>query len=213
MNDLAELRRNYAMGALTRTTVAADPLTQLRRWLDEAIEAQVPEPNAMTLATATPDGEPDARVVLLKGIEDEALVFYTNYRSAKGRQLDINPRAALVFMWLELERQVRVQGTVERVSVEASDAYFRLRPHGSRIGAAASCQSEVVASRTELEGRFHALAERYPEGSEVPRPRHWGGYRVLPRTLEFWQGRRSRLHDRIRYRREGTGWVLDRLEP
>lgn len=212
MTDLASLRRSYARASLGEGDVAADPIAQFLAWFDDAQAAELREPNAMTLATATPDGAPSARIVLLKGVDERGFVFYTDYRSRKGEELAANPRAALVFHWAELERQVRVTGTVARVSREESEAYYRTRPVGSRIGAWASHQSRPIAGRAELEAREAELARRYADG-DVPLPPHWGGYRVAPETVEFWQGRPSRLHDRLRYVREEGGWRVERLAP
>ena len=209
MTDLASLRRSYARASLGEGDVAADPIAQFLAWFDDAQAAELREPNAMTLATATPDGAPSARIVLLKGVAERGFVFYTDYRSRKGDELAANPRAALVFHWAELERQVRVTGTVARVSREESEAYYRTRPVGSRIGAWASHQSRPIAGRAELEAE---LARRYADG-DVPLPPHWGGYRVAPETVEFWQGRPSRLHDRLRYVREDGGWRVEWLSP
>lgn len=206
------MRVEYSKGALDEASAASDPIAQFRAWFDEAIAAGVPEPNAMTLATATPDGRPSARIVLLKGFDARGFSFYTNYESRKGRELAANPRASLVFFWHALERQVRIDGAVERVGDEESDHYFALRPRKSRLGALSSHQSEVVPGREALEAAM-AEAERLHPGEEIPRPAYWGGYRVMPEEVEFWQGRRSRLHDRLRYRRTPTGWALDRLSP
>ncbi|MBL8258446.1 MAG: pyridoxamine 5'-phosphate oxidase [Candidatus Competibacteraceae bacterium] len=212
--SLAKMRHEYALGALRKTEVDPDPIRQFQRWLQEAIAARLPEPNAMTVATADRTGRPYARVLLLKECDAEGFVFFSNYRSDKGRQLAENPCAALVFLWLELERQVRVEGKVSRVAPAESEAYFRSRPRESRLGSLVSRQSQVVASRRALDERFQQLAAQYP-GDDIPMPAHWGGYRLRPELLEFWQGRRGRLHDRLRYRRRagGTGWLLERLEP
>lgn len=189
-----------------------DPIAQLRRWLDDAAGAGVPEPTAMSLATVMADGRPASRMVLLKGADARGLVFFTHYTSRKGRELDGNPAVAACFFWPQLARQVRVEGRVSRVSAEESDAYFASRPYGSRIGAHVSEQSETLADRATLEARFAALSARFPEGA-VPRPPHWGGYLVTPSAMEFWQGRESRLHDRIVYERGGAGWTRRRLWP
>ena len=192
--------------------MAADPHRMFSRWFDQAVEAGVPEPNAMTLATAAADGTPSARIVLLKGLDERGFVFFTDYRSRKASELEANPRAALVFRWQELERQVRVVGEVLRVSAEESAAYFRTRPVGSRIGAWASEQSRELVSRDELEARVREVQARYPDG-EIPAPPHWGGFRIAPIEVEFWQGRENRLHDRLRYRRTGGEWKMERLWP
>jgi pyridoxamine 5'-phosphate oxidase len=207
------LRHEYALGALSETEVDPDPLQQFQRWLGEAINAQLPEPNAMTLATADRTGRPYARVVLLKDCDADGFVFFTNYRSDKGRQLAENPHAALVFLWLELERQVRIEGTVGKIPLTESEVYFHGRPRESRLGALASRQSQVIASRALLDERFQQLNAQYPDDN-IPMPNQWGGYRVRPTLLEFWQGRHGRMHDRLRYRRQADGhWWLERLEP
>ena len=214
-STLAALRQEYALGALNETDVDADPIRQFRRWLDEAIKAELAEPNALTLATADRTGRPFARVVLLKDCNADGLVFYTNYRSDKGQQLAENPHVALVFLWLELERQVRVEGTVSKVSAAESEAYFRTRPRENRLGALASRQSQIVADRQTLEAHYQQLAAQYPnEEDDIPMPNQWGGYRVKPEMFEFWQGRHGRMHDRLRYQRQKDGgWRLERLEP
>ena len=210
--NVADLRKEYTRAGLKESDVVPDPVEQFRRWFDEALGADLHEPNAMTVATATPDGRPSARVVLLKGLDERGFVFYTNYEGRKGRELEENPRAALLFYWGELERQVRIEGAVSRVSKDESDAYYASRPRGSRLGALASEQSRVVEGREVLEGRIKRLEQEY-EGSDVPRPAFWGGYRVEPEVVEFWQGRENRLHDRIVYRREDGGWKTERLQP
>jgi pyridoxamine 5'-phosphate oxidase len=211
--SIADLRREYSQHGLSETEVAADPFAQFRVWFDHALSAQVPEPNAMTLATATPDGKPSARVVLLKGFDQRGFVFYTNYHSRKGGELEANAWATLVFFWPELERQIRIEGRVERVSSQESDDYFASRPAGSRLGAWTSPQSRVIAGRDVLEQRLSALTAQY-EDQAIPRPPHWGGYRVVPTAIEFWQGRPSRLHDRLRYRwSDDQRWILERLAP
>lgn len=210
----ADMRRDYTLRGLSESDVDADPMRQFAVWFEEAIRADLPEPNAMTLATATPQGLPSARMVLIKGYDARGFVLYTNYESRKGDELLANPYAALVFFWPELERQIRIEGRVERVTAEESDAYFASRPRGSRIGAWASHQSRVLPSREPLEARVRELETQYPdESAPIPRPPYWGGYRVVPDVVEFWQGRPSRLHDRLRYRRAGDTWVIERLSP
>ncbi|MFI5461186.1 MAG: pyridoxamine 5'-phosphate oxidase [Isosphaerales bacterium] len=208
-----EQRKEHNRSSLLEEQVDPDPIRQFVVWFDEASQSGVAESNAMALATATPDGRPSARMVLLRGVDDRGFAFFTNYESRKARELEANPYAALVFFWHELERQVRVEGRVERVAGEESDRYFHSRPKGARIGAWASPQSDVVASRGVLEARFGALENQYPEG-EVPRPVNWGGYRLVHESIEFWQGRPNRLHDRLRYtKREQGGWLIERLAP
>lgn len=209
---IADLRREYARARLDERDVSHDPMVEFARWFAEAQEAQVPEPNAMTLASATPDGAPSARIVLLKAFDERGFVFFTDYRSRKGGELEANPRAALVFYWWELERQVRISGRVSRTSLEESDAYFRTRPLGSRLGAWVSHQSRAIPSRRVLEEDLREVEQRFADG-DVPLPSHWGGYRVEPDEIEFWQGRPNRLHDRIRYTRRDTGWKIERLSP
>jgi pyridoxamine 5'-phosphate oxidase len=189
----------------------SDPYTLFRRWYSDAQASANGQPDAMALATATPDGRPSVRMVLLKGFDERGFVFYTNYESRKGEELTVNPRAALAFFWYEVQRSVRIEGTVERVSPDESDAYFASRALGSRFSAAASNQSRVIPDRETLEARVHALEAQY--GDTIPRPANWGGFRVQPEVIEFWQGRRNRLHDRLRYRRDGDAWVRERLAP
>jgi pyridoxamine 5'-phosphate oxidase len=213
---IANLRTDYKRETLDEAHVDTDPFRQFARWFDEAVKAEMPEPNAMTLATVGSDLRPAARIVLLKEFDSGGFVFFTNYASHKGQALAANPQAALLFHWVELERQVRIEGVVGKVDVAESETYFAERPRASRLGAWASPQSEVVGGRALLEARYAAVEEQYRDaGEHVPRPPHWGGYRVMPRMLEFWQGRRSRMHDRIRYRRtpDTGGWMIDRLAP
>lgn len=210
-SPLADLRKDYARASLSESDVAADPIVQFGKWLAEAMDARCPEPTAMSLATADAAGKPSSRIVLLKGVDARGFVFFTNYESRKGREIAANPQAALLFHWVELERELRIEGTVEKATDAEIDAYFASRPVMSRIGALASPQSQEIADRAWLERRFEEAKTQF--GDTPPRPPHWGGYRVVPRRLEFWQGRPSRLHDRIVYLREGSDWRIARLAP
>ncbi|MCW5933459.1 MAG: pyridoxamine 5'-phosphate oxidase [Fimbriimonadia bacterium] len=211
--DATNIRKTYALGELTESEADPNPLVQFERWLKDATQSGYIEPNAMTLATCDSRGIPSARVVLLRGFDEHGFVFYTNYESRKGRELSENPHASLVFWWNLLERQIRIEGRVEKVSEEESNAYFAGRPRGSQIGAWVSEQSQVIEGRETLE-QLKAAYEQQFEGIEVPRPPYWGGFRVVPESIEFWQGRRNRLHDRLRYRKTESGiWIIERLSP
>jgi pyridoxamine 5'-phosphate oxidase len=210
--NLADLRREYIKNGLLESDIDKDPFRQFSLWFEQASNAGIMEPNAMSHATVSPDGQPSMRVVLLKGVDDKGFIFFTNYESRKGKDIELNPKSSLLFFWGELERQVRIEGTIEKISQESSKAYFDSRPEGSRIGAWSSNQSEVVASRDVLEARFDENMSRFA-GKDIPMPDYWGGYRLVPTMLEFWQGRGSRMHDRIRYRLVDNTWLIDRLSP
>jgi len=210
--SIGNIRRDYTLARLDEASVDPDPLIEFARWFEEALKAEARDPNAMTLATANAAGVPSARIVLLKGFDGRGFVFFTDYRSRKGAELAENPRAALVFYWPELERQVRITGGTAPVERQESETYFRSRPRASRLGAWISHQSQVIAGRQELDDRVPEMERRYP-GDDVPLPAYWGGFRLRPESIEFWQGRASRLHDRIRYVRKGDSWRIERLSP
>jgi pyridoxamine 5'-phosphate oxidase len=209
--SIADLRKDYKLASLGKRDLAADPFTQFKKWLDDAIKSELPEPTAMNLATVGANARPSARIVLLKSVDEKGFVFFTNYESRKGRELAESQWAALTFHWVELERQVRIEGHVEKVDTKVSDEYFASRPLKSRIGAIASAQSEKVESREALEKSFADVEAKY--GDNPPRPAHWGGYVIVPEMVEFWQGRRSRLHDRLVFQRQFGGWHIERLAP
>ena len=212
--SIADIRKDYKLRSLDESDVAGNPIDQFTRWWDEAIKSNIDEVNAMTLATATKTGMPSARIVLLKGYDANGFVFFTNYESQKGKELAENPQAALVFFWKELERQVRIDGIIEKVAAIESDVYFQSRPAGSRIGAWASPQSKQISGREVIENNYRVFEEKFPDPEAIPRPLHWGGYIVKPHTIEFWQGRSSRMHDRIQYKIEaGNQWAIQRLAP
>jgi len=207
-------RKEYEQGVLDEAAVDPDPIRQFAAWYDEAVAAGVPEPEAMTLSTATAEGRPSARIVLLRGFDERGFCFFTNYESRKGRELAANPQAALTFHWAEPERQVRIEGRIEQTTPAESDAYFKSRPSTSRIGAWSSPQSQVIAGREPLEQLFARFRTEHPDDAAIPRPPHWGGYRLIPERIEFWQGRPSRLHDRLQFSREASGgWAIVRLAP
>ena len=209
---MADLRKDYSLAGLSEKDLARDPFRQFEKWFQEAEAAKIIEPNAMTLCTSTREGRPSARTVLLKNIDGRGFVFFSNYESRKGRELHENPNAVIVFPWLALERQVIAEGTVAKVPREVSEAYFHSRPRASQLAAWVSQQSSIISGRSVLEDSMKMLEAKYA-GQEVPLPPHWGGWRLLPETVEFWQGRRSRLHDRLRYRRDKDGWLIERLAP
>ena len=210
--DIFSLRQEYKLHSLDAADVAENPLEQFRLWFAEARGAEILEPNAMTLSTVDADGQPSARTLLLKALDDRGFTFFTSYLSRKAGELADNPRAAMTFLWKELERQVKITGTVEQTTREESREYFAVRPYGSQIGAHVSIQSSVIPSRAWLEERYEELAARWPEGT-VPLPETWGGYRLVPQTVEFWQGRPGRLHDRVRFSKSEAGWKVERLSP
>lgn len=212
-HNIADIRVNYMKHALTEGSVSEDPIHQFKVWLQEAIDSQVEEPTALVLSTVDAAGKPSARVLLLKGVDEKGFSFFTNYASRKGQELEQNPYASITFFWPALERQLRIEGKVEKVEPKESDAYFHSRPKGSQIGAWASPQSEVIESREVLEQREKELSAQYAQEEVVPRPEHWGGYRLVPEYLEFWQGRPSRLHDRIVYELDNNNWAIKRLAP
>jgi pyridoxamine 5'-phosphate oxidase len=215
LSSIADIRRDYMLKSFDESHAATNPFDQFKEWWDEATSAEIDEVNAMTLATVDVNGKPSARIVLLKGYTHDGFVFFTNYESAKGQELAANPNAAILFFWKELERQIRIEGTVEKISEADSDAYFHSRPAGSRIGAWVSPQSKVIPGRNFLEENYQRIMLQYPDENQVPRPPHWGGYIVKPESFEFWQGRSSRLHDRLRFTKnnQSSQWLRERLAP
>lgn len=214
MKNIEDLRKSYHLGSLDIKDLTTEPLDMFRRWWHEAIEAEIDEANAMTLATVNHQGQPSARIVLLKGLHQEGFEFFTNYESQKAKDMEVNGQVALLFFWKELERQVRIEGLVEKVTKERSEQYFQSRPRGSQIGAWSSPQTQVIPDRSVIENNLRATEEKYAEVDPLPLPEHWGGYLVRPRQYEFWQGRPDRLHDRFRYTQQRGGlWTVDRLAP
>ena len=210
---MKDLRENYSKGELLETMIDKNPIVQFQQWFNEAVQEKIPEPNAFILSTAMVDFKPSARVMLLKGVENNSFVFFTNYESRKGKELTWNPYAAMVFLWLPMQRQIRIEGRVEKISTEESENYFQSRPRESQLGAWCSVQSSVLESRAELDNKYITLEKKY-EGKEIPKPPYWGGFKVLPSAIEFWQGRTSRLHDRLRYTHQGNdNWLIERLSP
>tara|TARA_R110002096_G_scaffold329006_6_gene523081 strand:- start:47639 stop:48283 length:645 start_codon:yes stop_codon:yes gene_type:complete len=210
--ELQKLREDYSLSSLDESDVLQNPIEQFKQWIQEALKAGVPEPNAMNLATVDNEGRPHSRIVLLKGFDENGFVFFTNYASDKGREIEANHNVSICFFWIELERQVRIDGVAKKITKAESEAYFKSRPHKSQVGALASNQSEVVENRLFLEQKFEKLEAEFVEG-EVPMPETWGGYVIEPSVIEFWQGRRSRLHDRIKYERKADNWIIKRLSP
>jgi pyridoxamine 5'-phosphate oxidase len=210
--SISSIRKDYQLQSLSESDVKQDPIEQFGKWWDEAVASAIDEVNAMTLSTVTAEGKPSARIVLLKGFDQKGFVFFTNYESNKGEQLSVNPFASLVFFWKELERQVRIEGICEKVSEQESDDYFHSRPIGSQLGACASPQSRIIESRLIIENNLEKLQDQYKD-TEIPRPAHWGGYRIVPNSIEFWQGRSSRLHDRVKYLNVNQSWKIVRLAP
>jgi pyridoxamine 5'-phosphate oxidase len=210
--DLSSIRREYKFKDFTEINVDKDPLMQFKLWLDEAIEKKLTDSNSMFLATSTKDGSPSIRTILLKGLEDNGFIFFTNYESRKGIEIDENPNVSLLFFWRELERQVRIDGVAEKISRKDSEDYFHSRPYESQIGAYASAQSKVIANREELENEYEEILKKF-EGKEIPLPESWGGYKVIPHKIEFWQGRENRLHDRIQFSKTNGDWKVERLAP